>query len=51
VAHHGIILLRLQNETPAAKIAALQQLLVQHGERLPGSFVVVTESQVRFART
>lgn len=49
--HHGIILLRLEDERPASKIAALSSLLRTYEDRLSDSFVVVTEKQVRFART
>lgn len=49
--HKGVILLRLENERTASKIATLQQLLESHAERLEGQFVVVTETGVRFART
>jgi predicted nuclease of predicted toxin-antitoxin system len=49
-SHRGIILLRLENERSANKIDALQRLLENYAEQLPGNFVVVTEKQVRFAR-
>ncbi len=48
-AHHGVILLRLEDERTANKVAVLQQLLQRYAERLPGQFVVVTETKVRFA--
>jgi predicted nuclease of predicted toxin-antitoxin system len=48
--HQGIILLRLQNANPTAKIAALTHLLANHADKLEGSFVVVTEKQARFAK-
>jgi predicted nuclease of predicted toxin-antitoxin system len=48
--HRGIILLRLEDERLANKIAVLTQVFDQYSERLADNFVVVTESQVRFAR-
>ncbi len=48
--HNGIILLRLQDERPSTKIAVLNQLFRLYFKNLPGSFVVVTEQRVRFAR-
>ena len=48
--HSGIILLRLEDERSASKIKVLSRLFENHKDRLPNSFVVVTEKQVRFAR-
>jgi predicted nuclease of predicted toxin-antitoxin system len=48
--HRGVILLRLENERSANKIYVLQQVLEQFMEQLADSFVVVTETQIRFAR-
>lgn len=48
--HKGIILLRLADERSAAKIGVLERLLSGHANRIPGQFVVVTETKVRFAR-
>jgi len=48
--HRGIILLRLQDERAASKIEVLSRLLKSYLLRLPDSFVVATERQVRFAR-
>lgn len=47
--HRGVALLRLEDETSPAKIGVLERLLAAHGERLPEAFVVVSETQVRFA--
>lgn len=47
--HHGVILVRLRDERPAAKIDALQRLLQHHEWELHNRFVVVTESAVRFS--
>lgn len=49
--HCGIILLRLEDERAANKISTLQRLLERYAEHLINQFVVVTEKQVRFART
>ena len=48
--HRGVILLRLEDERVASKIATLQRLLEKHQDQLAVTFVVVTESRVRFAR-
>jgi predicted nuclease of predicted toxin-antitoxin system len=48
--HRGVILLRLADERTAAKIAVLHRLLSNHAGQIPGRFVVVTETKVRFAR-
>ena len=48
--HRGIILLRLEDERSASKIKVLSYLFENHIDRLPESFVVVTETKVRFAR-
>ncbi len=49
-AHHGVILLRLQDERAPVKIECLRRLLQNYADRLQGQFVVVTETKVRFAR-
>lgn len=46
--HHGVVFLRLADERSIAKIAAIEQLFLSYSDRLPDSFVVVTETQVRF---
>ncbi len=48
--HKGIILLRLEDERSVSKIQVLSRLFQSYLNRLPDSFVVVTERQVRFAR-
>ena len=48
--HRGIILLHLEDERSSSKIHVLSCLLQTYPNRLPDSFVVVTEKQVRFAR-
>jgi predicted nuclease of predicted toxin-antitoxin system len=48
--HRGVILLRLEDECSVSKIQIISRLLNNYIDRLPDSFVVVTEKQVRFAR-
>lgn len=48
--HHGVILLRLEDERSASKILVLSRLLKAFSDRIPDSFLVVTEKQVRFAK-
>jgi predicted nuclease of predicted toxin-antitoxin system len=48
--HNGVILLRLADERPSAKIEALKGLLLSLGVDLAGAFVVVTDHGVRIAR-
>jgi predicted nuclease of predicted toxin-antitoxin system len=48
--HRGVILLRLEDERPVSKIRVLSQLLETYSNRVPESFIVVTERQVRFAK-
>lgn len=49
--HKGVVLLRLEDERAAHKIAVLQRLLEGYAGQLANQFVVVTERQARFART
>jgi len=49
-SHRGVILLCLEDERPASKIAVLSRFLELYGERVQGSFVVVSDRRVRFAR-
>jgi predicted nuclease of predicted toxin-antitoxin system len=46
--HRGIIFMRLQDERSANKINVLQRLLSVYLREIPNSFVVVTETKVRF---
>lgn len=48
--HRGVVYLRLKDERLASKLTVLEKLLQDHGPRLPGAFVVASETQVRFAR-
>ena len=48
--HHGIILLRLENERTPEKIDVLDRLLTNYNENLRDQIVVVTEKLVRFSK-
>ncbi len=48
--HRGIVLLRLEDERAISKIDTIRRLLERYADQLSGHFVVVTETQVRFAR-
>ena len=48
--HNGVILLRLEDERAVSKIRTLSRLLELYSARIPDSFIVVTEKQVRFAQ-
>ncbi len=48
--HHGVVLLRLDDERAKVKIEVLESLLAKYADRLAGQFVVVTEKSVRFAK-
>jgi len=50
-AHHGVILIRLEDERAANKIAVLKHLLEQYADCIEERFVVVTDHGVRFARS
>jgi predicted nuclease of predicted toxin-antitoxin system len=47
--HKGVILLRLDDERFCSKIEILSRLFQNYSERLADAFVVVTDTQVRFA--
>jgi predicted nuclease of predicted toxin-antitoxin system len=49
--HHGVILLRLEDERAVVKIETLKRLLQSYADRLFDQFIVVTETRVRFARS
>lgn len=49
-SHYGVVFLRLENERSAVKIETLRLLLQTYSDQLPGQFIVVTETKVRFAR-
>ena len=50
-SHRGVILLRLQDERSRNKVSTLQRVLELYLEQLPDNFIVVSETQIRFART
>jgi predicted nuclease of predicted toxin-antitoxin system len=45
---YGIVLLRINPADTATKLARLRHLLQHHVQRLPGSFVVLSEKRARF---
>ena len=45
--HKGVVLLRLEDERSANKIAVLKHLLEKYESSLPRNFIVVTETTVR----
>lgn len=47
--HCGVIFLRLKDERAGSKIEAIRKLLDLYGDRISNRFIVVAESQVRFA--
>lgn len=49
-SHRGVVLLRLDDERIDNKIKAVWRLLRDYAEEIPGCFVVITETRVRFAR-
>ena len=48
--HRGVIFMRLEDERATNKINVLRRLLEGYADRLADSFVVVTDTRVRFAR-
>jgi predicted nuclease of predicted toxin-antitoxin system len=50
-SHKGVILLRLENQKATNKIETLQRLLEMYPEQLSDNFIVVSETQIRFARS
>ncbi len=45
--HHGVILLRLEDERSNNKIAVLEKILISYQDRIPDNYVVATERKVR----
>lgn len=45
--HQGVLLLRLQDESPTNCVRVLKAVLEQYAARLPSHFTVATESGVR----
>lgn len=48
--HHGVILLRLDDERTESKVKVLSKLLQSYSDQLPDKYVVVTDKGARFAR-
>ena len=48
--HHGVILLRLEDERTVTKIDVLEQFLNSYRNKIKDAFVTITEKIVRFAR-
>jgi predicted nuclease of predicted toxin-antitoxin system len=48
--HRGVVLLRLADQRTDTKIAVLHRLLEAYADQLQERFVVVSATQVRFAR-
>jgi predicted nuclease of predicted toxin-antitoxin system len=47
--HRGVILLRLDNESPTNKISVLERVLEQNGEMLRDHFTVASEAIIRIS--
>ena len=45
--HHGVVLIRLQDESANNRLQVISALMAQYGVQLPGKFTVVTEQKVR----
>jgi len=45
--HHGVLLLRLQDERPNHRAQVVASVLKEHAERLVGNFAVATEKSFR----
>ncbi len=46
-AYHGVVLLRLRDESPANRIRVLETILERYAEQLARHFIVATERGVR----
>ncbi len=46
-AHHGVLLLRLHDESPSNRVRVVKAVLEQYGDRLADAFTVATEGGVR----
>jgi predicted nuclease of predicted toxin-antitoxin system len=49
--HHGVILLRLQDESSANRVRMVQVVLEKYAGRLTGHFIVATERGIRLRPT
>ena len=50
-AHHGVLLLRLQDESPANRVRIVKAVLEQYVEPLKKYFIVATERRVRIRQS
>jgi predicted nuclease of predicted toxin-antitoxin system len=46
--HHGVILLRLQDESGKNRVSVITKVVMQYESYLPGRFTVATEKNIRF---
>ena len=46
-AHHGVVLLRLHDESAANRVRVMTAVLEQYADRLAGHFAVATEGGIR----
>ncbi len=46
-AHHGVLLLRLHDESPSTRLNVIKSVLERYRDKLTGQFVVATEDSVR----
>ena len=49
--HHGVLLLRLQDESPANRVRIVKAVLEQYAEPLKKYFIVATERRVRIRQS
>ena len=49
--HHGVLLLRLHNESATNRVRVVKSVLEYYADRLSGHFVVATETSVRIRGT
>jgi len=47
--HHGVVLLRLDDERAIIKISVIRRLLENYSDKLRDNFIVATEQRVRIA--
>jgi predicted nuclease of predicted toxin-antitoxin system len=47
--HHGVILLRLSDETSASKITVLNKVLQRYANQIEDHFIVATDTKIRFS--
>jgi predicted nuclease of predicted toxin-antitoxin system len=49
IPHHGVILLRLDDELPANKIDVIKRVFLLHGDLLHNRFTVASEKTIRIS--